>query len=77
MISVGDEVDIRYENGKILVEKLGDNWEKVMAETQGSWANHPVFGKMKNSVDIVHWLRAKGLTRAAATSSLFRQSTTV
>ncbi len=77
MISVGDEVDIRYENGKILVEKLGDNWEKVLAETQGSWANHPVFGKMKNSVDIVHWLRAKGLTRAAATSSLFRQSTTV
>ncbi len=58
-ISVGDDVDVRYEDGKILLEKLEDNWEKVMAETEGSWANHPVFGKMKNSVEIVHWLRSQ------------------
>ncbi len=56
-ISVGDEEDVRYEDGKILLEKLEDNWEKVMAETEGSWAKHPVFEKMKNSVEIVHWLR--------------------
>jgi AbrB family looped-hinge helix DNA binding protein len=58
-ISVGDDVDVRYEDGKILLEKLEDNWEKVMKETEGSWAHHPVFGKMKNSVEIVHWLRSQ------------------
>ena len=58
-ISVGDDVDVRYEDGKILLEKLEDNWEKVMKETEGSWAIHPVFGKMKNSVEIVHWLRSQ------------------
>ena len=55
-ISVGDELDVRYEDGRILLEKLEDNWEKVMAETEGNWAKHPVFGKMKNSIEIVHWL---------------------
>jgi len=34
-------------------------WEKVMKETEGCWADHPVFGKMKNSVEIVHWLRSQ------------------
>ena len=58
-ISIGDDVDVRYEDGKILLEKLEDNWEKVMKETEGSWATHPVFGKMKNSVEIVHWLRSQ------------------
>jgi hypothetical protein len=42
--------------GMVLITRI-DNWEKVMAETEGSWAKHPVFGKMKNSVEIVHWLR--------------------
>ncbi len=28
-ISIGDDVDVRYEDGKILLEKLEDNWEKV------------------------------------------------
>jgi hypothetical protein len=41
-----------------LLEKLEDNWEKVMAETAGSWAKHPVFREMKDSVEIVHWLRS-------------------
>ncbi len=58
-ISVGDTVDIRYEDGKVVVERMEDSWEKVMSETAGSWAKHPVFGKMKNSVEIVHWLRSK------------------
>ena len=58
-ISVGDDMDVRYEDGKILLEKLEDNWEKVMSETEGSWAQHPVFGKMKNSNDIVRWLRCQ------------------
>ncbi len=58
-ISVGDTVDIRYEDGRVVLEKLDDNWEKVMAESQGSWAKHPVFGKMKNSVEIVRFLRNK------------------
>ncbi|HZY95121.1 MAG TPA: AbrB/MazE/SpoVT family DNA-binding domain-containing protein [Candidatus Bathyarchaeia archaeon] len=58
-ISVGDTVDVRYEDGKVVLEKLDDNWETVMAESQGSWAKHPVFGKMKNSVEIVRFLRNK------------------
>ncbi len=58
-ISVGDVVDVRFEDGKILLEKLEDNWEKVMAETEGGWAKHPVFGKMQNGVEIVHWLRSQ------------------
>jgi AbrB family looped-hinge helix DNA binding protein len=58
-ISVGDDVEVRYEDGKILLEKLEDKWEKVMAETRGSWAKHPVFGGMKNSIEVVHWLRSK------------------
>ncbi len=58
-ISVGDTVDVRYEDGKVVLEKLEDGWERVMVESGGSWAKHPVFGKMKNSVEIVHWLRSK------------------
>jgi len=58
-VSVGDDVDVRYEGGKILLEKVENNWEKVMKETEGSWADHPVFGKMKNSVEVVHWLRSQ------------------
>ena len=57
-LSVGDAVDVRYEEGKVLIEKLEESWERVMAESAGSWAKHPVFGKMKNSVEIVHWLRS-------------------
>ncbi len=58
-ISVGDSVDIRYEEGKVVLEKLEDSWERVMRETAGSWAKHPVFGKMRDSVEVVHWLRPK------------------
>ena len=58
-ISVGDKVDVRYEDGKIVMERLEDSWERMMADSAGSWAKHPIFGKMKNSVEIVHWLRSK------------------
>lgn len=58
-ISVGDDLDVRYEDGRILLEKLDDNWERVMSETEGTWAEHPVFKKMKNSAEIVHWLRSQ------------------
>ena len=58
-MSVGDTVDVRYEDGKIVLERQEDSWERVMADSAGSWAKHPVFGKMKNSVEIVHWLRSK------------------
>ncbi len=58
-ISVGDTVDVRYEDGRIVLERQEDSWERVMADSAGSWAKHPVFGKMKNSVEIVHWLRSK------------------
>jgi hypothetical protein len=44
--------------GMVLITRI-DDWEKVMAETGGSWAEHPVFGEMKNSVEIVHWLRSQ------------------
>ena len=57
-ISIGDTVDVRFEEGKIVLERLEDNSERVMSETAGSWSDHPVFGKMKNSVEIVHWLRS-------------------
>ena len=58
-ISVGDNVDVRYEDGKILLEKLETNWKKVMKETEGTEATHPVISKMKNSVEIVRWLRSQ------------------
>ena len=32
-ILVGDDVDIRYEDGRIFLEKLDDNWKRVMSET--------------------------------------------
>ena len=55
----GELVSVRYKDVKVLLEKLGDKWERVMKETEGSWAHHPVFGRMKNSVEIVHWLRSQ------------------
>ena len=58
-LTIGDIVDVRYVDGKIIIEKVGGEWEKVMAETAGVWNNHPIFGKMKNSVEIVRWLRGK------------------
>ncbi len=56
-ISVGDEVDVRSEDGRVVVEKAVGNWESVMKETRGIWRTHPIFKDMKDSVEIVNWLR--------------------
>ena len=58
-LSVGDVVEIRYEGGRIIIEKVLERWEDVMRETAGAWRDHPVFGRMKNSVEVVDWLRGK------------------
>jgi len=58
-LSVGDVVEVRYDEGKIIIEKVLERWEDVMVETAGAWRNHPVFGKMKNSIEVVNWLRGK------------------
>jgi len=58
-LSVGDVVEVRYDEGKIIIEKVLERWEDVMVETTGAWRNHPVFGKMKNSIEVVDWLRGK------------------
>jgi len=58
-LSVGDVVEVRYDEGKIIIEKKLEKWEDAMKETAGAWRNHPVFGKMKNSIEIVNWLRGK------------------
>ena len=62
-INVGDTVDVRSQDGKVIVEKIGRNWESVMNETKGVWRAHPVFKDMKDSVEIVDWLRQKSRKR--------------
>jgi len=58
-INVGDVVDVSSHEGKVVIEKVGQNWEEVMAETRGAWSAHPSFSGMKDSVEITHWLRNK------------------
>ena len=58
-INIGDIVDVRSQDGKVVVEKLGKNWESVMEETKGAWKTHPIFKDMKDSIEIVDWLRQK------------------
>jgi AbrB family looped-hinge helix DNA binding protein len=58
-INFGDVVDVSSHEGKIVIEKVGRNWDKVMAETRGAWKSHPAFSGMKDSVEITHWLRNK------------------
>ena len=62
-INVGDNVDVRSEDGKAVVEKMEMSWESVMAETRGAWKTHPVFKSMRDSVEIVDWLRQKNRKR--------------
>ena len=56
-INVGDTVDVSSHEGRVVIEKLGRNWEEVMRETRGSWGSHPAFAGMKDAVEITHWLR--------------------
>lgn len=58
-INVGDVVDVSSHEGKVVIEKVDRNWEKVMAETKGAWSSHPAFSGMRDSVEITHWLRNK------------------
>jgi len=59
MINIGDTVEISYEHGKLVIEKIDGSWEKVMKETRGAWSEHPVFKEMDDAVEIVNWMRGK------------------
>jgi AbrB family looped-hinge helix DNA binding protein len=58
-INVGDIVDVSSHEGKVVIEKVGRNWDEVMAETRGAWKSHPAFSGLTDSVEITHWLRNK------------------
>ncbi|VVB90962.1 Antidote-toxin recognition MazE, bacterial antitoxin [uncultured archaeon] len=58
-ISAGDNLEISYEHGKILIEKIDENWENVMKETKGAWRKHPIFKDMDDAVEIVNRMRGK------------------
>lgn len=58
-IAVGDVLDISYMHGKIQVEKIDENRDKVMKETKGAWHKHPVFKDKYDAVEIVDWMRGK------------------
>ena len=52
-------MEISYENGRLVAEKLDMDWEKIMKETKGVWTNHPIFKEMKDAIEIVNWMRGK------------------
>jgi AbrB family looped-hinge helix DNA binding protein len=56
-INVGDLVDVSSHEGRVVIEKVGRNWEQVMSETKGAWKTHPAFAGLRDSVEITHWLR--------------------
>lgn len=58
-ITTGDTVNISYENGKLVIEKIVMSWEEVMKDTRGTWSKHPVFKEMDDAVEIVNWMRGK------------------
>ena len=58
-INVGDVVDVGSHEGKVVIEKIGRNWEMVMNETKGAWRSHPAFAGTRDSVETTHWLRNK------------------
>ena len=63
-LSVGDVVEVRYENKRIVIDKVDENWDRVMKETANAWSKHPFFGTMNNAVEVVNWLRGKHEDRA-------------
>lgn len=63
-INIGDTVDVKSQDGRVIVEKMRKDWEKVKDETRGSWRAHPAFKGLKNSVEIVNWLRQKGKSKS-------------
>lgn len=58
-INIGDVVDVSSHEGKVVIEKIGRNWDEVMNETRGAWRTHPAFAGLKDSVEITRWLRNK------------------
>ncbi|MEA2045636.1 MAG: AbrB/MazE/SpoVT family DNA-binding domain-containing protein [Euryarchaeota archaeon] len=58
-ITTGDTVNISYEDGKLVIEKIVMSWEDVMKNTRGTWSKHPVFKEMDDAVEIVNWMRGK------------------
>lgn len=52
-ISIGDIVDVRSRDGKVIIEKVGRDSESVMNEAKGSWKSHPTFKSKKDAVEIV------------------------
>ncbi|MBW1728110.1 MAG: AbrB/MazE/SpoVT family DNA-binding domain-containing protein [Deltaproteobacteria bacterium] len=58
-INVGDILEVTYEDGRIVVEKIEESWDKIMKQTRGSWNEHPIFIDIKNSVEFINWLRGK------------------
>ncbi len=58
-ISMGENLEISNEHGKIFVEKINGNWENIMKETKGAWHKHPIFKDMDHAVEIVNWMRGK------------------
>lgn len=62
-LKVGDTVDVRSQDGRVIIEKIGGNWEAIMNETRGMWKAHPAFKDMKDAVETVDWLRQKNRNR--------------
>jgi AbrB family looped-hinge helix DNA binding protein len=58
-LNVGDSVEVRSEGRRAVVEKIERNWALVMKETRGAWSDHPIFKGMKDSIEIVNWLRQR------------------
>lgn len=58
-LEIGDTVDVRSQDGRVIIEKVSGNWEAIMSETRGLWKAHPAFKGMKDAVEIVDWLRRK------------------
>jgi AbrB family looped-hinge helix DNA binding protein len=63
-INIGDTLDVRSQDGKVIIKKVAKDWEKVMDKTGGSWRDHPTFRGMKDSVEIVNWLRQKSRNKS-------------
>ena len=50
---MGDNLEILYDHGKILIEKIDENWENIMKEIKGAWRKHPILKDMDYAVEAV------------------------
>ncbi len=58
-ISMGNNLEISYEHGKILLETIDENWETIMKETKGAWRKYQIFKGMDDAVEIVNRMHGK------------------